>query len=252
MSLRTWAIIGGALALILLSTLVWEANRERSLRKQPPKPVVAAQPLDVTLLPEFKTSALQERKATVERPLFVPTRRPAPLMDVVVEKEPSRIERGLFVLSGTAIHEQTRIAFLRNAKDNKPKTVHIGDVVEGMNVSVITPDRVVLTAGGQEEELLLRVVAGPRGAVTPAAVAPQQQPQQQQPQQQQPQQQQPRSRQRGQAALQQQSQSVQPAVVPPVNNPAPTASAEVAPASARPTGSNRRRTEAERATGFEP
>jgi type II secretory pathway component PulC len=183
MSLRTWAIIGGVLALILLSTLAWEANRERLLRKKPPQPVVAAQPLEVTLLPEFKAGALQERKETVERPLFVPTRRPAPPMDAVAEKEPSKIERGLFVLSGTAIHEQNRIAFLRNAKDNKPKTVHIGDVVEGMNVSVITAAKVVLTAGGQEEALLLKVAAGPKGAVTPAAaITPPQQPPQQQPQ----------------------------------------------------------------------
>jgi hypothetical protein len=173
--------MGGLLALMLLGTLVWEAERGRKLRKQPPASVVAANPLEITLLPEFKISALQERKETVDRPLFVPTRRPAPQTDAA-EKEPSRIERGLFVLSGTALQGQTRIAFLRNAKDNKPKTVRVGDVVEGMNVAVITTDKVVLTAGGQEEELLLKVAAGPKGAMTPAA-APQQQQQGQQAQQ---------------------------------------------------------------------
>ncbi|MCL2297770.1 MAG: hypothetical protein FWC38_06305 [Proteobacteria bacterium] len=174
MSLRTLTIIGSALALLLLITLAWEVDRGRKLRKQLPAPVVAANPLEITLLPEFKTSELHERRETVERPLFVPTRRPAPPPDAV-EKEPSKVERGLFVLSGTAIQGQTRIAFLRNARDNKPKTVRVGDVVEGMSVSVITADKVILTAGGQEEELLLKVASGPKGAVTPAAI-PQPQP----------------------------------------------------------------------------
>ncbi|MDR0770316.1 MAG: hypothetical protein LBE75_03850 [Burkholderiales bacterium] len=178
MSLRTLAIIGGALALLLAVTLVWEANQGRMSRQKPPEPAVA-KPLEISLLPEFKTSSLQERKETVERPLFVPTRRPAPPPEAVAEA-PSKVERGLFVLSGTAIQGQTRIAFLRNAKDNKPKTVHVGDVVEGMNVSVITADKVVLTAGGQEEELLLKVATGPKGAVTPSAIAPPPQAQQQQ------------------------------------------------------------------------
>ncbi|MDR0247576.1 MAG: hypothetical protein LBI16_04185 [Burkholderiales bacterium] len=168
MSLRTLAIVGGVLALLLLITLLWEAERGRKMRQQSSEPVVATQPLEITLLPEFKTSELSERKETIERPLFVPTRRPAPPSDAV-EGGPSRIERGLFILTGTAIQGQTRIAFLRNAKDNKPKTVYVGDTVEGMSVSVITADRVVLTAGGQEEELLLRVATGPKGAVTPVA-----------------------------------------------------------------------------------
>jgi type II secretory pathway component PulC len=185
MSLRTLTVIGGALALLLLITLAVEWDRGRKWRQQPPASVAAANPLEITLLPEFNTSELQERKETVERPLFVPTRRPAPPPDAV-EAEPSRIERGLFVLSGTAIQGQTRIAFLRNAKDNKPKTVRVGDTVEGMNVSVITADKVVLTAGGQEEELLLKVAAGPKGAVTPAALPQQQQAQPGQPGQPQP------------------------------------------------------------------
>ncbi|MDR2244597.1 MAG: hypothetical protein LBE15_04210 [Burkholderiales bacterium] len=177
MSLRTLTIVGGVLVLLLLITLGWEVDRGRKMRQQSPEPVAAANPLEITLLPEFKISELHERRETVERPLFVPTRRPAPPPDAV-EAEPSRVERGLFVLSGTAIQGQTRIAFLRNAKDNKPKTVRVGDTVEGMNVAVITADKVVLTAGGQEEELLLKVAAGPKGAVTPAAL-PQQQAQQQ-------------------------------------------------------------------------
>ncbi|MDR0249890.1 MAG: hypothetical protein LBI35_01020 [Burkholderiales bacterium] len=175
MSLRTLTVIGGALVLLLLITLAVEWDRGRKWRQPPTTSVAVANPLEVTLLPEFKASELQERKETVERPLFVPTRRPAPPASAV-EIEPSRVERGLFVLSGTAIQGQIRIAFLRNAKDNKPKTVRVGDTVEGMNVSVITADKVILTAGGQEEELLLKVAAGPKGAVTPAALPQQQQP----------------------------------------------------------------------------
>jgi hypothetical protein len=195
MSLRTLTVIGGALALLLLITLAVEWDRGRKLRQQPSAPVAAVNPLEITILPEFKTSELQERKETIERPLFVPTRRPAPPPDAA-ENAPSRIERGLFVLSGTAIQGQIRIAFLRNAKDNKPKTVRVGDTVEGMNVSVITADKVVLTAGGQEEELLLKVATGPKGAVTPTTL-PQQQAQPGQPQPGQP----------------------QPAVRPPVSSP---------------------------------
>ncbi|MDR2016191.1 MAG: hypothetical protein LBP90_01065, partial [Burkholderiales bacterium] len=132
-----------------------------------------------------------------------------------------------------------RIAFLRNAKDNKPKTVHIGDVVEGMNVSVITADKVVLTAGGQEEELLLKVATGPKGAVTPAAVAPPPQPQQQP-------QQQPRPRQRAQAMPQQQPQPAQPAVVPPVNDPAAAAPSQTTAEEVNKTVSERARAAMER------
>ncbi|MDR2710651.1 MAG: hypothetical protein LBB65_04890, partial [Burkholderiales bacterium] len=108
MSLRTLSIIGGSLVLLLLITLAWEAEWGRRMRQRPPEPVAATAPLEITLLPEFKTGALNTRKETVERPLFVPTRRPAPPADAT--NAPGKIERGLFVLSGTAIQGQTRIA----------------------------------------------------------------------------------------------------------------------------------------------
>ncbi|MCL2872271.1 MAG: hypothetical protein FWF41_04735 [Betaproteobacteria bacterium] len=168
MSLRTLSIIGGALALLLLITLGLELDWGRRMRQQKPEPTATIKPLEIALLPEIKANPLEARKETVNRPLFTPTRQPAPPSDATAGA--NKVDRGLYILSGTAIQGQTRIAFLRNAKDNKPTTVRVGDMVDGMKVSVVTADKVVLTAGGQEEELQLKVATGPKGAITPTTL----------------------------------------------------------------------------------
>jgi hypothetical protein len=176
MSLETFGKIGVLLAVILLLIIGWETGFGTSVRKKPPKvELPAAQPLEVTLMPEFRPIDLVTMKATAERPLFTPTREPAPPAEETTEQG-TPVERSDYLLTGTALVGETKLAFLKNIKDNKPLTVRVGDKVNGMDVTEVTEDRVKLSSGGREEEILLKVAAGPKGAVTPAAPPQGQQP----------------------------------------------------------------------------
>jgi hypothetical protein len=96
----------------------------------------------------------------------VPTRRPGPPPPAQEPPKP-RIQRGQFLLTGTAVVEKESIAFLREASTGKSRTVRKGDTVNGMTVASIAPDGIVLALGDETEPLSLKVAAGPRTTIQP-------------------------------------------------------------------------------------
>jgi len=160
------AAFGAVLALI-----GWETDWGRELTRAPAVPDVAAPaPVTLALLPDYRVEdGVQSRQQTVERPVFVPTRRPAPpAVPAAQEAAKPRMQKGQFVLTGTAVVEQKSVAFLRETAGGKSRSVRVGETINGLVVAEVKPDRVRLTMGEDSEELLLKVAAGPRTTVQPA------------------------------------------------------------------------------------
>ena len=134
-------------------------------RSQPPERALV-QPMSVALLPEYKpTATLDKSKDVVERSLFNPTRRPAPV--AVVEAAKPRMQRGQFTLAGTIVVEGKTTAFLKETNGGKPRRVGQGETINGMTVALVGPDRVKLTLGDESEDLVLKVAAGPKTTIQP-------------------------------------------------------------------------------------
>lgn len=152
----------------LIAVIGWETDWGRRMAPLPATPSAVAQPVAVALLPEYKLDGgVEARRETVERPAFVPTRRPAPATPPPEAAKP-RMQRGQFVLTGTAVVDQQAMAFLREAASGKSRTVRKGDTINGMTVAEVAPDRVTLAMGDETEGLALKVAPGPRMTIQPA------------------------------------------------------------------------------------
>ena len=164
-----WLVPVLALGVLLGAELGWG---RRVHRLPEPGPALEARPVTPALLPEYKIEGgLAGRAETVSRTLFNPTRRPAPT--AVADAGRPQLQRGQFVLTGTSLAGDRGIAFLKEVAGGKSRTVRQGEQVNGMLVAEVKSDRVRLTLGGDSEELVLKVAAGPRttAAPTPPVVA---------------------------------------------------------------------------------
>ena len=156
-----WPILWGVVALALAAALVLENQFGRSTAGEGPRP--PAKVAEAKLLPPFRLTPEQlAGNETVERPLFVPSRRPSP----PAVAGPGSIKRGLFVLQGTTIVGSLRIALLKEISSGIIHRVEMGGKVLGMTLAEVAPEQVVLQSGDDSEKLLL-VVA--KGAGSPAA-----------------------------------------------------------------------------------
>jgi len=164
-----WAAPFALLALAIGVQTGWGTAWRRDL--PPDLPVVPA-PVEVPVLPGYRLEGgIASMRATVDRPLFNATRRPAPPAAEVAAK--SAIQRGQFVLTGTMIVDNVAVAFLKEAGGaGKSRAVRKGEAIGGMLVAAVEPDRVRLTLGDDAEELELKVQKGPKTTVQPAETAP--------------------------------------------------------------------------------
>jgi hypothetical protein len=166
-----WLVPVLALGVLLGIELGWG----RQVHRLPePGPALEARPVTPALLPEYKIEGgLAGRAETVNRTLFNPTRRPAPT--AVADTGRPQMQRGQFVLTGTSLAGERSIAFLKEVAGGKARTIRQGEQINGMLVAEVKSDRVRLTLGGDSEELVLKVAAGPKttvGPIPPAAAPP--------------------------------------------------------------------------------
>jgi hypothetical protein len=155
---------------VLLLAIGWETDWGREVnRPAPAAESLTPQRVETALLPEYAIAGgTSSRTETVTRTLFNPTRRPAPPM--AAENAATRVPRGQFTLTGTTVVEGKSAAFLRDTT-GKSRRVQVGETISGAVVAEVTPDRVKLKIGDEEEELRLRVVANPRITTQPIAPA---------------------------------------------------------------------------------
>jgi general secretion pathway protein N len=126
---------------------------------------------ETKLLPQLSAVAPEQEYAQMTaRPLFTPTRRPAPAQVVVAQ---SAIQRGQFVLLGVIITNDLRIAMLREKSTGRIHRLEAGREVNGMKVAEIEPERVTMAQGAEQEVLVLSVQkpATPAGSAAAAAAA---------------------------------------------------------------------------------
>jgi len=158
-------LVLGAAVVALLVVIGFETGWGTSLRSPPATatPLKAAS-VDAKLLPPLAEAAPEQvYPETGSRPLFTPTRRPAPLPEAV-----GSMVKGQYVLQGVTILGDTRIALLRDKNGGRIHRVEKGRDLNGVTIAEIEPDKVTLRQGGDTEVVAL-VVQRPGGA-SPAPI----------------------------------------------------------------------------------
>jgi hypothetical protein len=116
------------------------------------RPVRRAAPFDAKLLPPLPSLPAEQYAEFAARPLWVPTRRPAP-----AAAAPSTYTPGQFVLQGVIVVGNTRTAMLREKSNGHLHRVEAGKQLNGITVAEISPDSVTLTQGADREVVPLLV-----------------------------------------------------------------------------------------------
>jgi hypothetical protein len=158
-----------ALAVALVAVIGVQTGFGSSLRLSAAgAPAKRASPFEAKLLPApVVASAEQAYPETAARPLFTPTRRPAP--EAVA---PSTFNRGQFVLQGIIVAGNTRTALLREKSSGRINRVEQGRDIGGLKVAEIDREAVTLTQGPESEVLSLQVLKpAPAPGAAPGGVA---------------------------------------------------------------------------------
>jgi hypothetical protein len=107
---------------------------------------------------------------TAARPLFTPTRRPAPEAPAGAQ---STFQKGQFVLQGVIAVGDNRVAMLREKSSGRIFRVERGKELNGIKVVDIQTETVTLAQGAEEEKLSLNVQKAPPASPVAAAQAAQ-------------------------------------------------------------------------------
>ncbi|MGZ5032102.1 MAG: hypothetical protein ACXWAC_02800 [Usitatibacter sp.] len=130
----------------------------------PGQPSKRASPAEAKLLPPIVAAAPEQVYPEMgARPLFTPTRRPAP--EAIAQ---NALVRGQFILLGITVAGDTRIAMLREKASGRLYRAERGKEVNGIKVTQIEPENVTLGQGDDKEVLTLQVQK-PVGAAAGAA-----------------------------------------------------------------------------------
>ncbi len=158
-----------AIAALLVVAIGMETGFGSSLQRAIPAAAPGrATPMVAKLLPSIAASQPERLyPETTARPLFIPTRRPAP--EVAAQ---GAFKPGQFVLQGVTIAGDTRIALLREKESGKIHRVEKGKEVNGVKVAEINPESVTLTQGTEQEVLPLLVLKPGPALAMPLSLGP--------------------------------------------------------------------------------
>lgn len=170
-TVRYWAMWAAPFALLVL-VIGWQIDWGREWTRVPPAAATAVPPpVTVAVLPPYVPDATVETsRDAIDRTLFNPTRRPAPV--AVAEAQKPRMQRGQFALTGTLLVEGKATAFLRDVNGGKARRVLQGETINGLLVAEVKPNGVRLTQGDESEELVLKLAVGPRTTIQPVVAGP--------------------------------------------------------------------------------
>lgn len=165
LALLAWAFVNVVLALAIGRELGWGEN----LHQPVPKPMAhPSAPVEIALHPDFRLPAPQVAYAeTLERPLFVPSRRPPPPAPPAPPPPPPAMLKGQFQLLGTIITDEMRIAVVKEVSSGKERQIVHGYTINGLQLETVEADRIVFTQYDDREEIRLKIQASPKPAATP-------------------------------------------------------------------------------------
>ncbi|HTS21499.1 MAG TPA: hypothetical protein VMN79_06755 [Casimicrobiaceae bacterium] len=169
--IRGWMLwLAPAIVLALVVGLETDWGRQ-VVRVPSTPPPVEPKPVSVAALPDYQIEGgLAAHSETVQRTLFNATRRPAPAL--ASNEGPKQIVHGKFQLTGTTVTAGRNVAFLKEVAGGKTRVVSQGDEIDGMKVALVTPGLVRFTAGGDSEDLILKVAPGPKTTIAAAPPRP--------------------------------------------------------------------------------
>lgn len=128
-----------------------------------PRPAASA---EAKLVPPLASvNPEQAYPEAAARPLFSPTRRPAPPAATAA----SNMVRGQFTLQGVIAVGDHRIALLREKSSGRVHRVEKGREVNGLTLIGVENDKVILAQGSEHEEVALLVQKGAAMAAAPPA-----------------------------------------------------------------------------------
>jgi len=126
------------------------------LTAPPIAPAAALQPLTTPAAAApnapFAMPPLETYAEVTARPLFFPTRRPAPIQAATVD----RVDAQSLVLVGVILAESGKAALIARANLPGARRVALGEEIEGWVLAEIDADRVVLRSGTTEAVLPLK------------------------------------------------------------------------------------------------
>jgi hypothetical protein len=132
----------------------------------------AAKNADTSLMPAFVVPAMETGfKEFVDRPLFISSRRPVPIVNGPGQ---SAMKKGQFRLAGTVVNQDLPYAFLVDVSTGKGMRVAKGAEIVSSGISVASVDstRVILKQGEETEELTLRTASSPPAPQPPQPTPP--------------------------------------------------------------------------------
>jgi hypothetical protein len=137
-----WGAVNGALLTYLGDRLGWGNDLHQAL---PNIPTVQTTSISVDVLPDFAMPKLDQKyKQTLERPLFVPTRRPAPPPPPPPPPPKPRMAKGQFQLVGMVNAGGKGYALLREINGGKVRYVEAGQTINGIRLGSVRPEGVTL------------------------------------------------------------------------------------------------------------
>jgi general secretion pathway protein N len=165
--LAMFVVLGVMLAVAIGLEAAFGTNISKVLDPSERKRAV---PADAKLLPALvAVGPEQAYPETVARPLFLPTRRPAPEAPTAAQ---GALQRGQYVLQGVIVVGDQRVAMVREKSSGKVQRIESGKDFNGMKVVSIERESVTLGVGTDEEKLVLSVQKPPNpGAPAPAPAA---------------------------------------------------------------------------------
>lgn len=152
------------LALMIGIEIEWGASVRLPLpQPKPQTPRKAPAPLQ----PEFSLPPLDQNYTDMlSQPLFVPTRRPPP--PVQVEPPKPVMNKGQFTLEGVILTKEKNLALLREIATNKVVRVEQGKEIKGIQLEKLEKRSITLKQGDDREEVVLKIPPKPRPLPQPA------------------------------------------------------------------------------------
>ena len=146
------------LAALLIVVIAVEASFGGALWPAQAVPAARTAPvMEAKMLPPIASVAPEQAyPESAARPLFTPTRRPAPTAPTVA----NTMVKGQFTLQAVFAIGDQRIALLRE-KSGKVHRVERGKEINGVTLAAVANDQVTLAQGGDQEVLTLNVQRGP-------------------------------------------------------------------------------------------
>ncbi len=166
LALLAWALVNASLVISIGRELDWGENLHPIL----PAPVLhPSAPVKIVLPPDYHLPVLEKvYSGTLERPLFVPTRRPAPPPP---PPPPPTMKKGQFQLLGTTITDELSVAIVKEVAGGKVRQLVLNQTINGLRLEQVEPDRIVFTQYNDSEELHLKIQPSPK-APPPGRPAP--------------------------------------------------------------------------------